>query len=57
MKATRNHKNLRQHKGRFSFILEQKLAFTLSTGLVRDVKNLELANCHRNFNFDFASFG
>ena len=54
---TRNHKNLRQHKSRFSFILEQKLAFTYSTGLVREVKNFELAHFHRNFNFAFVSCG
>ena len=37
-KAT-NAENMRQYKSRFSFIVEQILAFTLSTNLVRKVKN------------------
>ena len=42
MKTTANVENLRQHKSRFSLIVEQILAFVSSTYLVREVKNLPL---------------
>ena len=40
MTTTTNAENLRQYKSRFSLIGEQILAFTWSTNLVREVKNL-----------------
>ena len=39
MTAITNTDNLGQYKSRISFILEQKLAFTSSSNLVREVKN------------------
>ena len=40
MTKTTNANNLRQYKSRFSLIAEQVLAFTMSTILVREIKNL-----------------
>ena len=40
MTTTTNVKNLPQYKSRFSLIVEQILALTLTTSLVREVKNL-----------------
>ena len=40
MTAITNAENLRQYKRRFSLIVEQILAFTWDTNLVREVKNL-----------------
>ena len=40
MTENTNAENLRQHKSRFSLIVEQILAFALSTNLVREVMNL-----------------
>ena len=40
MTVTTNAENLRQYKGRFSSIVEQIMAFTLSPNMLRDVKNL-----------------
>ena len=40
MTTTTNAENLRQYKRRFPMIVEQILAFPLSTNLVRKVKNL-----------------
>ena len=39
MKATRNAKNLRQYKSKFSLVVEEILTFALSTNLVREAKN------------------
>lgn len=38
MTPTKNAKNLRQSKSRFPLILEQIMAFTPTTSLVREVK-------------------
>ena len=40
MTMTTNAENLRQNKSRLSLIAEQRLAFTSSTHLIREVKNL-----------------
>ena len=40
MTAIANAKNLRQRKTRFSFIVEQILAFVSTTNLFREVKNV-----------------
>ena len=40
MTTTTSAENLRQYKSRFSFNVEQVLAFASSTNLVREVKNL-----------------
>ena len=40
MTRTTNVKILPQYKSRFSLIVEQILALTLTTSLVREVKNL-----------------
>ena len=40
MATTTNAENLRQYKDRFPLIVEQILAFPLSTNLVRKAKNL-----------------
>ena len=40
MTTTTNSENLRQYENRFSFIVEQTLAFSSSTNLVEKVKNL-----------------
>ena len=40
MTMTTNAENLGQYKSRFSLIVEQILAFTSSTNLVSEVKNL-----------------
>ena len=40
MTATTNAENLRQHKSRFSSIVELILPFDSSPNMVRDVKNL-----------------
>ena len=40
MTTKTNAENLRQYKSRFSFIVEQILAFASSTNLVREVQNL-----------------
>ena len=39
MTTTKNAENLQQYKSTFSLIVEQILAFDLSTNLVREVKN------------------
>ena len=39
MTTITNTENLRQHKSRFFFIVEQILAFASSTNLVREVTN------------------
>ena len=40
MTTITNAENLRQHKIRFSLIVEQILAFALGTSMVREVKSL-----------------
>ena len=40
MKTITNSENLQQYKSRFSFIVEQILAFALSTNLNEEVKNV-----------------
>ena len=40
MTTTTNAENLRQHKSRFTWIVEQILVFASSTNLGREVKNL-----------------
>ena len=40
MTTATNVENLRHYKSRFSLIVEEILAFTSSTNLVREVKNL-----------------
>ena len=40
MTTTTNAENLRQYKSRFPLIVEQILAFTSSTDLVEEIKNL-----------------
>ena len=40
MKRTANAEDLRQHKSRFSFIVEQILAFTSSTNMDREVHSM-----------------
>ena len=40
MTAITDAESLRQYKSRFSLIMEQILAFTWGTNLVREVKNL-----------------
>ena len=40
MTTATNAENLRQYKSRFPLIVEQILAFTSSTDLVEEIKNL-----------------
>ena len=40
MKRTANAEDLRQHKSRFSFIVEQILTFTSSTNMDREVHSM-----------------
>ena len=42
MTTKTNAENLRQYKSRFPLIVDQMLAFTTSTNLVREVKNMYL---------------
>ena len=50
MTTITNAENFRQYKSRFSLIVEQILAFTLSTNLDKEVKiSLEISNeLHNN---------
>ena len=50
MIAITNTKILRQCESRFSLILEQILAFALSTNLVREIKN-KFASLHISIHF------
>ena len=59
MTTTTNVKILPQYKSRFSLIVEQILPLTLTTSLVREVKNLQISNKLHNevLHYRYFSFG